>query len=308
MNDDHDNFEIFFQVVDVVDIGLLILDKELRICHWNRWMQSHSDIDPEAIKGSVIFDVFPNLKQSLFINKCKAIFTFGNFCFFSQKIHHYLFPFKPVSLFDSQFDFMKQNCTVGPLRNKNGSIEYIFIAVYDVTETVNLEQKLMEMNNKDALTGVHNRLGLEMKLKEEVKRNKHYGHPLSIIMFDIDYFQKVNDTYGVQCGDFILQQIASTIEKSIKSQDIIARYGEDVFCCILPETAIEGAETLAERFRKKIAEEDYNYLDKNIKVTISLGVSTLGEETNTAAMLSQKAAAALSSAKNIGRNRVVVEK
>ncbi len=71
-------------------------------------------------------------------------------------------------------------------------------------------------------------------------------------MFDVDYFNKVNDTYGHQCGDFILQQIAGTIEKIIEDQDILARYGRKKFCCLLPETPIEETTFLAEWFRKKI--------------------------------------------------------
>jgi len=138
------------------------------------------------------------------------------------------------------------------LRGEYGSIKYIFVAVYDVTETVHSEQKkLMEMNTRDALTGIHNRRSLEICLGEEIERAKRYGHPLSMIMFDIDYFKKVNDTYGHQCGDFILQQIATTIEKNIRIEDTLARYGGEEFCCILPEISIESTTVLAERFRKK---------------------------------------------------------
>jgi len=79
---------------------------------------------------------------------------------------------------------------MGPLRGEDGSIEYIFVAVYDVTETVNSEQKLMEMNTRDALTGIHNRRSMEICSGEEIERAKRYGHPLSMIMFDIDYFKK----------------------------------------------------------------------------------------------------------------------
>ena len=299
---------IFSQVFDMVDIGLVVLDKDLRIRHWNRWMQLHSDTDADKMIGSLVFESFPNLKQPRFINNCKAVLTFGSFSFFSQKLHHYLFPFKPVSSFDSQFDFMQQNCTMGPLRNEDGSIEYIFIAIHDVTETVNYEQKLMEMNLRDTLTEIHNRRSLEISLKEEIERHKRYGHPLSMIMFDIDYFKRVNDTYGHQCGDFILKQIAETIENNLRSHDIFARYGGEEFCCLLPETSIEQAANLAERFRQKISQKPYRYQDTNIDVTISLGVSTLNEETITAEMLLKKADTGLYAAKDAGRDRVVVEK
>ena len=308
MDGSTENSMIFFQVFDMVDIGLVILDKDLRICHWNRWMQLHSGIEADKITGRIVFDTFPNLEHSRFKNNCKAVITFGNFSFFSQKLHHYLFPFKPISSFDSQFEFMQQNCTIGPLRDENGSIEYIFIAVHDVTEIVTFEQKLMEMNLKDALTGIHNRRSLEISLKEEIERHKRYGNPLSLIMFDIDFFKKVNDTYGHQCGDFILQQISATTQKSIRSHDILARYGGEEFCCLLPETSLEAAVNLAERFRKNISQKTYRYQDTNVEVTISLGVSTLTEETATGEMLLKKADTGLYAAKNAGRNRVVVEK
>ena len=102
---------------------------------------------------------------------------------------------------------------------------------------------------------------------------------------DIDYFKKVNDTCDHQCGDFILQQIAAIIEKDIRIEDTLARYKGEEFCCLLPETSIERATMVAERSRKKISPQAYRYLDRSVDVTISLGVSTLNEETTTTEML-----------------------
>jgi diguanylate cyclase (GGDEF)-like protein len=298
---------IFFQMFDMVDIGLVILDPDLRVRHWNRWMQLHSGIDADKIVGALIFDMFPNLKRPRFLNSCKTVLTFGNFCFFSQKIHHYLFPFKPISSFDSEYKFMQQGCTMGPLRNETGAIAYLFISVHDVTEAVNFEQKLMEMNMKDALTGINNRRSLEINLKEEIERHKRHAHSISLIMFDIDFFKHVNDTYGHQCGDYILKSIASTIDSSIRTGDILARYGGEEFCCLLPETNIEAATILAERFRKKISQKIYRYKGNRIKVTISLGVSTLGASVSTPESLLKKADERLYRAKNAGRNCVVAD-
>ena len=96
--------------------------------------------------------------------------------------------------------------------------------------------------------------------------------------------------------------------KEYQNRGYVARYGGEEFCCLLQETSIEGATMLAERFRKKISQQAYHYLDRSVDVTISLGVSTFNEETTTAEMLLKKADAALYAAKNAGRNRVVVEK
>jgi diguanylate cyclase (GGDEF)-like protein len=284
---------MFSQVFDMVDIGLVILDKELRVQYWNRWMQLHSNI-------------FPNLKRPRFLNNCKAVFTFGNFCFFSQKLHRYLFPFKPISSFDTGFQFMQQNCTMGPLRNEQGDITHLFIAVHDVTEAVNFEQRLVALNMIDALTGVNNRRSLEAHLRDEVDRHKRYSHPLSLIMFDIDHFKNVNDTYGHQCGDFVLQKIAEIVGNTIRTEDVLARYGGEEFCCVLPETSAASAMILAERLRKKIADHVFEFQKERIRVTISLGVSFMNAGTSTADMLLKKADDGLYAAKNGGRNQIMM--
>jgi diguanylate cyclase (GGDEF)-like protein len=297
---------VFSQVLGMVDIGLVILDRELRVRYWNRWMQLHSGIEPEHILGSAVCDAFPNLKRPRFLNNCKAVLTFGNFCFFSQKLHRFLFPLKPISSFDGDFEYMQQSCTMGPLRNKEDQIEYLFIAVHDVTETVNFEKKLMELNMIDALTGVNNRRSLEIHLKEEFDRHRRYDRPFSLIMFDIDHFKKINDTYGHQCGDYILQSMATLISNSVRGEDILARYGGEEFCCLLPETALAAARSIAERCRKKVASSPFKYEEQIISVTISLGVSSMSEETVQPDMLLKKADEGLYVAKNNGRNRVEV--
>jgi len=297
---------VFYQVIDMVDIGLVILDKDLRVRQWNRWMQLHCTIPPDQIIGNPVCDVFPNLKRPRFLNNCKAVFTFGNFCFFSQKLHRYLFPFKPISSFDSDFQCMQQSCTMGPLRNEKGDIEYLFIAVHDVTETVAFEQKLMALNMMDALTGIHNRRSLECHLKEEVDRHKRYVHPLSLIMFDLDHFKAINDTYGHQCGDFVLQNVTKLIGNSIRGEDILARYGGEEFCCLLPETPIEAARMIAERFRSRVANQIFEFGSERINVTISLGVAAMTPKTMTPDLLLKKADDGLYMAKNRGRNRIEV--
>jgi diguanylate cyclase (GGDEF)-like protein len=147
-----------------------------------------------------------------------------------------------------------------------------------------------------------------MHLKDEIERHKRYAHPLSLIMFDIDYFKHINDAYGHQCGDHILKDIASSIEKTIRAEDILARYGGDEFCCLLPETGIEAATILAERFRTQIAHKQYHYQGNQIKSTISVGVSALSAGNSTPDLLLKKADEGLYEAKNTGRNRVVTIK
>ena len=295
---------IFSQIFDMVDIGIVILNKDLKVYKWNRWMELHSGITAGEITEHCIFDFFPNLNNQKFLRSCKSVFTFGNFCFFSQKLHNYLFPFKPVSSFNSIFEYMQQSSTMGPLRNENNSIQYIYITVQDVTEIAIYEQKLLELNTKDGLTGIYNRRYLEVRLKEEFERHKRYSRPFSLIMFDIDYFKTINDKYGHPCGDFVIKSLSAQISTLIRKTDIFARYGGEEFCCLLPESNLDNAMQLGEKLRKVVANHNYNYDDASFNVTISLGIAEL-QANDTSSSLIEKADNALYEAKNRGRNKTV---
>ncbi|RJQ49847.1 MAG: sensor domain-containing diguanylate cyclase [Nitrospiraceae bacterium] len=297
---------IFQQIFDAINLGIVILDRDLKVQGWNRWMEVHSGIPVNDIINTDIFNSFPHLNNSKFIRSCKSVFTFGNFCFFSQKLHHYLFPFKTTSYSDFRFDYMQQSCAMGPLRNDNNEITNLFIYVQDMTEVAVYEHKLVEMNMRDGLTGIYNRRFLETKLKEEFNRHKRYGGVFSIIMFDIDFFKKVNDTYGHQCGDFILKSISSRVATLIRNVDFMARYGGEEFCCLLPETGIQAATAVAERFRSAIEHQENNFDGNLIKVTISLGVAEFKVEMESPHSLIKKTDEALYRAKREGRNRISV--
>lgn len=297
---------MFQQIFDAINLGIIILDRELKIHGWNRWMEIHSGFSFDNVKGSSIFDIFPHLNNPKFTRSCKSVFTFGNFCFFSQKLHHYLFPFKTKNYSDTRFEYMQQSCAMGPLRNENNDIKHLFIYVQDMTEVAVYEQKLLEMNMRDGLTGIFNRRFLETRLNEEFNRHKRYGGIFSIIMFDIDFFKRVNDTYGHQCGDFILKSISSRASSLIRNVDFLSRYGGEEFCCLLPETGIPAALTVAERFRSAIEKQENNFDGNVIKVTISLGVAEFSKDLESATMLIKKADEALYRAKKEGRNKVVV--
>lgn len=297
--------ELLVQIFDTVNIGVVTLDTELRVQYWNKWMELHSGILASQIIGAPLFEYYPNLNNVRFAKNCKAVLSFGNFSFFSQKLHRYLFPFKPEGSFGNTFEFMQQSCTMGPLRDHDNSVNSLFLIVQDVTELAVSEQRLIEMNTKDALTGIYNRRYLETHLKDECERHTRYSRRLSLIMLDIDHFKKVNDTYGHQCGDLVLKNIATTISQLVRSTDYLVRYGGEEFCCILPETSGEEAVNLAERFRCQAAELVMEYKDLKVKVTISLGIAEL-RAGDTPESLMKRADDALYEAKNTGRDRVVL--
>jgi len=294
----------FAQIFDTVNIGLVILDKDIKVRYWNRWMAARSGIPAGRIIGEPIFDFFPHLNTSSFNKNCKAVLSFGNFAFFSQKLHRFLFPFKPDSSFGYRFDLMQQNCTMGPLRAEDNAITSLYLIVQDVTELATYEQKLIEMNTIDALTGIYNRRFLETRLKEECERHSRYFKPLSVLMIDIDFFKKVNDIHGHQGGDLVLKNVASKAVSVIRKTDFMARYGGEEFCCLLPETDAIAAETVAEKLRVQIEGMESHFQNKQISVTISIGISSIepGDSPDT---LLNRADEALYQAKRSGRNRFI---
>lgn len=289
----------------MVTIGMLILDRDMKVTQWNRWMEMHSKISRETIIGSSIFEFFPNLNNSWFTRNCKTVFSFGNFSFASQKLHKYLFPLKSTVSIENVFEFMQQNCIIGPLRNENNQITHIFITVHDVTDIVIYEKKLIEMNTRDELTGAFNRRYLSTIITYEFERSKRYKRPSCLIMIDLDYFKKINDTYGHLTGDFVLKTVAQILNSTIRNIDILTRYGGEEFCCLLPETSIENAIIVAERLRKHIEEHEFNFDNKVIKITISCGVSEVKESIPDVDTLIKNADEALYKAKANGRNQVV---
>ena len=172
--------------------------------------------------------------------------------------------------------------------------------------------EVLEYATIDALTGYNNRHQFEKRLKETIASAKRQNQPLCCIMSDIDFFKKINDTYGHAVGDYVLKTVAKTIKKELREEDIASRYGGEEFIFLLPHTKLDEAIVVAERLRnqvekKKINIEEYNIQNaKEISVTISIGVSEFNKNDKEAQMLYKKADNALYKAKEQGRNQVVV--
>ncbi|GBC64016.1 sensor domain-containing diguanylate cyclase [Desulfonema ishimotonii] len=296
----------FSQIFEMLDIGIVILDRDLNVIRWNRWMEVQSQISRDRITGSPLFEFFPHLDTPRFMRNFKSVSTFGNFAFFSQKLHRYLFPFKPLSGLGTSFDHMQQSCTMGPLRDENNAIQYVYIMVQDVTEVAGYEQKLLEMNMRDGLTGVYNRRYMEFRLNQEFERYRRYGRPFSLIIQDIDFFKKVNDKHGHQAGDHILKSFTALLASGIRKVDVVARYGGEEFCCMLPETDLNNARKVAEVLRRKVEQKIFRFRSTDINITISQGVAELTTDIDAPERLIQEADAALYEAKENGRNRVMV--
>lgn len=191
-------------------------------------------------------------------------------------------------------------------------IEYISLLTKQASITIEKADsyaKMLQYATLDALTGLNNRRQFEVRLNQEVATARRKNKPLCCIMTDIDYFKKVNDTYGHAAGDCVLKNVAKIITAELREYDIASRYGGEEFCILLPYTNLNEAEFVANRLRAAVEKTQINISDiDKLNVTISVGVSSFDEKFETAQELYERADSALYEAKKNGRNRVVVFK
>lgn len=189
--------------------------------------------------------------------------------------------------------------------DSHGNAYVSYGTAQDVTENMELKMKLEKMALHDALTGLYNRGNFDVRLQDEMNRSQRYGTSVSLLMLDIDFFKKVNDTYGHQAGDEVLKSIANIILGTIRKVDYAARYGGEEFTVVLPETEKASAIELAERIRVAIEQNEFQISPSvTTRLTISIGVGSTSEKITSPELLIQAADEALYYAKEHGRNQV----
>lgn len=166
-------------------------------------------------------------------------------------------------------------------------------------------KKLDLISRTDELTGLPNRRDMNETIANEIERTQRSRKPFCFIFVDIDHFKVINDTYGHACGDVILKSVSQTIRGLLRKYDVFARYGGEEFLTLLPETDLEGATAVAERFRRQIEMMTVHYADYTINITITLGVSQFDHRLGADRSI-QLADKALYQGKESGRNKVVV--
>jgi len=194
-----------------------------------------------------------------------------------------------------------------PFTEEDGKIlrSLAFIFSFIVKEEIE-KKKLLEKAIRDHLTGLYNRLYLEEAGAREIDRAKRYGFPISMIMFDIDNFKQVNDTYGHQTGDRVLVKFASIINSNVRSTDMPVRYGGEEFIVLLPHTYPEEAVKVAERIRMEFEKFLFRFDRDVIKLTVSAGISFCPSGECNLNELIQMADKAMYEAKEKGKNRIEV--
>jgi diguanylate cyclase (GGDEF)-like protein len=165
-------------------------------------------------------------------------------------------------------------------------------------------EEIYRMTIMDGLTQIYNKRYLYEALEREMIRGRRHERELSILMFDIDHFKRINDVHGHLAGDYVLKEVARVVTARIRRDEVFARYGGEEFAIILPETSLQGAVQLGETLRQKVADHQFVFQADSIKVTISLGAALLVEADKAASDLIKRADEKLYQAKRSGRNRI----
>lgn len=169
-----------------------------------------------------------------------------------------------------------------------------------------LHQRIQEQAVRDALTGLYNRRYLDEMLEREIARAKREGYPISLAIIDLDHFKQVNDTYGHQAGDLVLQSLGQLLLDNAREGDIACRYGGEEFVLVLPRLSLESAFNRAEEWRREFMGRMTRHGDLEIASTMSIGLATYPGHASNGNDLIQKADEALYQAKTSGRNRTQI--
>lgn len=189
-----------------------------------------------------------------------------------------------------------------PLFDDKGVFYGYFGTEHDITERKRAEEEIALLATTDSLTGIANRREFNLQLGKEIERAKRYNTPLSLVMYDIDHFKRVNDTFGHDTGDSILQMLTAVVKANIRTVDFIARWGGEEFMILMPQSDEASAGDAAEKLRQKIIRHSFNQIGS---LTVSFGVTAFAPNDDSNTFL-KRVDTALYKAKENGRNRVEI--
>ncbi|MDP1681972.1 MAG: diguanylate cyclase, partial [Burkholderiales bacterium] len=302
-------FSLAENVLKRIDVGIFVLNKNFEVQLWNNFMVHHSGHQEKDMLGKNLFDAFPDLPKPWFTKKVNTVIMLNNFAFISWENRPFLFRFAHNRPITGGADHMYQNCMLMPVSNDSSKPESVCVVIFDVTDTAiattmlkDAMERIADISNRDGLTGIYNRRYLETRLESEFDRTRRYGGTFSMILFDLDFFKKVNDTYGHLAGDKVLVEVARRMSDQLRTTDVVGRYGGEEFALILPETPIEGARVFGDRLREMIELEPVIYDNTTIPVTVSMGATEYSADLISYDKLILQSDVALYASKASGRN------
>jgi diguanylate cyclase (GGDEF)-like protein len=295
-----------------VGLGIFAVDRDYRIVLWNRFMDEHSGLPAAQAIGRSFFDCFPDLPRAWLKRKFDTVFLLHSGSFSSWQHRPWLLPFEHDCPITGSLDLMQQDCAFMPLI-ENGEVVAVCVTIADVTELavawkereVALEA-LRDSSERDALTGLYNRRHVDRRLQSEFNSWTRHQETFAVLLFDIDHFKRINDTYGHPMGDAVLRNIAATVSPQLRNSDILGRYGGEEFIVILPHCDEAGAAVVGEKIRAAIEHAALQASTGPLSVTVSVGGCAATDGLTGVGALVAEADQALYEAKHGGRNQVCI--
>lgn len=307
-----------FDAMDFLPMGILVLDRRFTIRFWNACLESWTGLPREDVLGRNACELFPQLARPLLATRVLALFDGAPPAVFSYHLHNHLIP---ARLPDGSLRLQHSVAYGVPACDEN--VEHVVLSLQDVTEIHNrlqenlrvkkslelevkrrkrVEAKLRDMVTQDILTGILNRRAFLHMLNKETRRARRHGHPLSLVIMDLDHFKSINDQWGHLAGDDALKTFVRACNAELRGADVFGRLGGEEFGLALPETDLAGAMTVAQRILDRVRAIAIPWPGGLIRLTVSLGVSMLEEEESLEGLV-LRADKAMYEAKAQGRNR-----
>lgn len=313
MNNTIDLKDIHWMIdmVHNIDVGLVIIEKDYTIKIWNGFMENHSGLTNFDAVDKKLTDLFTYIPKDWLQQKINSVCLLKNKAFTTWEQYPYLFKFKSYRPITSEAEHMYQNVTFLPLTDFTGEVTQICLIVYDVTDVALTRQALEKANRQlkhlsrtDSLTQLYNQSYWKEQCQIQFKHHHDNDSPVSIIIFDIDHFKRINDTHGHPFGDLVIQGVADVLRNNKNSNDVAGRLGGEEFTLLLPNTNVAQAKLVAERLRLAIEKIPFENRGELVKVTASFGVSQVTNSLSNYQKWIEIAHSGLYLAKNNGRNQI----
>ncbi len=300
-------------IFNTINNGIIILDEDLNILAWNKWLEIRTNLKSEDMIKKNICDEFTYIKKNKLNRKIKSVLITNNSSFYTINPHQYLIKIKVNTIIDKIFESMQQSITIVPYDIEK---KHVCLYIYDNTKLCEtnyklekLNEELKDLSNRDPLTHSYNRRYFSEISNKMLSLSMRNGNDLSIIILDIDKFKNINDTYGHSVGDKVIISLANNLEANIRESDVVARFGGEEFVILLNNTNLENSVIIAEKIRKKIEEIEIIDGENILKFTASFGVAKYDDELDAEKIehTITRADDALYLAKENGRNQVMVD-
>ncbi|MCU0242331.1 MAG: sensor domain-containing diguanylate cyclase [Vicinamibacteria bacterium] len=296
-----------YVVLDYVPLGVIVLDREMRVLFWNACIEDWTGIAREAIRGTDIRERFPHISEVRYQARINNLFSGGAPTVFSSQLHPH---FVPSRLRSGRLRVQHTVAVAVPTDD-----EHNFDALLAVADVTNLADAMEDLRGArdeakrqaatDSLTGIANRRHFVDMAERLIAQALRYGRPCAMLLVDLDGFKETNDTHGHAAGDALLKDFVAVCQKTLRECDLLGRLGGDEFAAILPETSAAMALVTAERLRSAVEAEETMINDRRLRMTVSVGVAAVDESSRTLDLLLKQADSALYEAKRRGRNRVL---